>query len=102
MYQIKVNRECLKLNGPVCDRKEHAALKDRFERTGYSDIYENVLNMAGLRDKQFSDEEKAFETMNNLDEYFKIEWERLMSTYPKDFFRDCDFDNGASFYVTKI
>ena len=102
MYQIKVNRIVLKLNGPVCNKKEYAELKDRFERTEYSDMYENVLETSGLAEKEFSDEDEAFQTINALDKYFKIEWQRLENSYPKHFFKDCEFDNGASFCVTKI
>ena len=102
MYQIKVNRIILRLNGPTCNKAEYAELKDRFERTMYSDMYENVLEIAGLTEKEFSDEEEAEQAMNNLDEYFKIEWQRLEKSYPINFFKDCELENGASFYITKI
>lgn len=102
-YQIKIRAEVLKMNGPICNRLEFSKLKEKFEVVDHAAIYQEALKRAELHLKHFDNYEDAENAINQLENIFvKQIWQEYEEQFPEHFFKDVEYENGASFYIDEL
>lgn len=102
-YQIKIRAEILKMNGPICNKLEFSKLKEKFEVVDHAAIYQEALERAELHLKHFDNYEDAENAINQLENIFvKQIWQEYEEQFPEHFFKDVEYENGASFYIDEL